>query len=244
MIHLPFIRIILIDCRKQGWEQGFTSGAAAVAQVRGNNGLDQSEAVVMVRSAWTVDLSTSWRRRDHVSSGHCGLTEGWVDWEFILPALCQQCPMRFTYSIISLMPCHPDEVDGVCPIVRKTSEPEDVTNWPTTHIKGWSGCPVGNDLLSLPQTEEGLAISSSSEWCWCFAWMRSALAVTQLGVSERWSLHRALEVSWYVHIRWFCRWFGVREQPGDSPGAYLHSLQDSGWAHPLQLCPEQPLFAW
>ena len=59
MIHLPFIRIILIDCRKQGLEQGFTPGAAAVAQVRGNNGLDQSEAVVMVRSAWTVDLSTS-----------------------------------------------------------------------------------------------------------------------------------------------------------------------------------------
>ena len=59
MIHLPFIRIILIDCRKQGREQGFTSEAAVVAQVRGSNGLDQSGAVVMVRSAWIVDLPTS-----------------------------------------------------------------------------------------------------------------------------------------------------------------------------------------
>ena len=132
---------------------------------------------------------------------------------------------------------------GVCPIVRKTSEPEDVTNWPTTHIKRWSGCPVGNDLLSLPQTEGGLVISSSSEWRWCSAWMRSALAVTQLGVSERWSLHGALEVSWYDHVRWFCRWCGCGERPGDSPGAYLHSPQDSGWARPLQLCPEQPSLA-
>lgn len=53
--------------------------------------------------------------------------------------LCaKQCPMCFTYSLISLIPCHPDGVDGVCLILRKTSEHEDVTktNWPTTHIKG------------------------------------------------------------------------------------------------------------
>ena len=74
--------------------------------------------------------------------------------------------------------------------------------------------------------------------------MRSALAVTQLGVSERWSLCRALEVSWYVHMSGgsadgMCGggWLG------DSPGAYLHSPQDSGWARPLQLCPEQPSLA-
>lgn len=99
MICLPFIRIILIDCREARVAAGFTLEASAEGQVRGGNGLDQSGAAAMVRSGWIMDRSEGRGTVNHLVTV-VSLLEARLG---IYSSCCVQA-LSYVHSVISFNP--------------------------------------------------------------------------------------------------------------------------------------------
>lgn len=146
MICLHFIKIILIDGREHGLEQGFSLEARALGRAE-------------TRMAWTGVVQWPW-------AGGAGLWRDWVadapffswslwsllraevDWGFILPLGAKHHPMYFAFSVFSFILWHP-EVDMVFLILQKKSKSEEMNSWPSQLRRGRSGCPIVSKLPTL-----------------------------------------------------------------------------------------------